>query len=299
MLTEPALRPFGLSAAVATPFHEDGTIDIVRMAMHCRRLLVDGCTSLTLFGSTGEGASLGLAERRRALVALTGKGIRGEDMIVGVVASARDDAIQQIAVAREVGCRTVLIAPPFFFTDIREDGLVDWYGAVLGAVECSEMRFLIYNIPQLTGIMVSSRLVAKLAAAFPGRIVGVKDSSGQWPVIKAYLEELPDLAIVVGDERLLARALKHGAVGTISGFANIRPDRILAILNGNGVQEGVDKVIDMIVAHPVTPAVKAVLAHDSGEPAWRRVRAPLTVLTDREHHALIDVFDQRVGRASG
>ena len=299
MSTKPSRGHFGLSAAVATPFREDGTIDIERMAAHCRRLLAEGCTSLTLFGSTGEGASLGLAERRWALLALADRGVRGEDMIVGVAASARDDTVQQIAAARQVGCRTVLVAPPFFFTGIHEDGLADWYDAILGASECREMRFLIYNIPQLTGIMVPPRLVAELARRHPGRIVGVKDSSGQWPVIKAFLNDLPDLAVVVGDERLLARALDHGAAGTISGFANIRPDRILAILNGDGIPKGLDRTIDEIVAHPVTPAVKAVLAHDSDQPAWRRVRAPLTVLTDRERHALVSVFDRLIGQAPG
>ncbi len=299
MPTEPSRGSFGLSAAVATPFHEDGTIDVERMAAHCHWLLAEGCSSLTLFGSTGEGASLGLAERRRALVALTERGVRGDDMIVGVAASARDDAIQQIEAARQVGCRTVLIAPPFFFADVRDNGLGDWFGAILGAAACSEMGFLIYNIPQLTGVMVPPCLVAELAHAFPDRIIGVKDSSGQWSVVKAFLDALPDLAVVVGDERLLARALDHGAAGAISGFANIRPDRILAILNGDGGQGGLDRTIDSIVAHPVIPAVKAVLAHDSDQPGWRRVRAPLTALVDPERHALITVFDRLIGRAHG
>ena len=61
---------FGLSVALATPFAEDRSIDLPRLVAHGRQSLADGCASLTVFGTTGEGASLGLNERQRALGAL-------------------------------------------------------------------------------------------------------------------------------------------------------------------------------------------------------------------------------------
>ena len=66
---------FGLSVALATPFAEDRSIDLPRLVAHGRQSLADGCTSLTVFGTTGEGASLGLDERNRALGALVGAGV--------------------------------------------------------------------------------------------------------------------------------------------------------------------------------------------------------------------------------
>ena len=71
------LRPnrFGLSVALATPFAEDRSIDLPRLVAHARQSLADGCTSVTVFGTTGEGASLGQNDRQRALGALAGAGI--------------------------------------------------------------------------------------------------------------------------------------------------------------------------------------------------------------------------------
>ena len=63
---------FGLSVALATPFAEDRSIDLPRLVAHGRQSLADGCTSLTVFGTTGEGASLGQNDRQRALGALVG-----------------------------------------------------------------------------------------------------------------------------------------------------------------------------------------------------------------------------------
>ena len=51
---------FGLSVALATPFAEDRSIDLPRLMSHGLQSLADGCDSLTVFGTTGEGASLGL-----------------------------------------------------------------------------------------------------------------------------------------------------------------------------------------------------------------------------------------------
>ena len=54
---------FGLSCALATPFLPDDRIDYARMVRHARNCLSEGCSSVTVFGTTGEGSSLGLAER--------------------------------------------------------------------------------------------------------------------------------------------------------------------------------------------------------------------------------------------
>ncbi|MGO4610633.1 dihydrodipicolinate synthase family protein, partial [Variovorax sp. 2RAF20] len=53
---------FGLSVALATPFKSSGAIAADVMVKQARRSLADGCASVTLFGTTGEGASIGTQE---------------------------------------------------------------------------------------------------------------------------------------------------------------------------------------------------------------------------------------------
>src|SRR5215218_11431289 len=87
---------FGLSLALATPFAEDRSIDLPRLVAHGRQSLADGCDSLTVFGTTGEGASLGLNERNRALGALVGGGVDPKtQLVVGIAASSVEEAIAQ------------------------------------------------------------------------------------------------------------------------------------------------------------------------------------------------------------
>src|SRR5476649_115536 len=128
------LRPnrFGLSVALATPFTEDRSIDLPRLVAHGRQSLADGCNSLTVFGTTGEGASLGLGERQRALGALVGAGIDPRtQLVVGIAAASVEDAIAQGRAALMLGCPGFLLAPPFYFKNAGDEGLFDWFAAVL------------------------------------------------------------------------------------------------------------------------------------------------------------------------
>ena len=81
---------FGLSVALCTPFNADRSIDLARLVAHGRQSLADGCRSLTVFGTTGEGASLGLNERNRALGALAGAGVDpATQLVVGIAAAKK------------------------------------------------------------------------------------------------------------------------------------------------------------------------------------------------------------------
>jgi 4-hydroxy-tetrahydrodipicolinate synthase len=51
---------FGLSCAISTPFTAAGDIDVCRLVDHATDRIARGCDSITPFGTTGEGASVGL-----------------------------------------------------------------------------------------------------------------------------------------------------------------------------------------------------------------------------------------------
>ncbi|MEA2740227.1 MAG: 4-hydroxy-tetrahydrodipicolinate synthase, partial [Acetobacteraceae bacterium] len=53
----------GINAAVVTAMNADLSIDLDRMAAHCRWLLANGCNGLAVLGTTGEANSLGISER--------------------------------------------------------------------------------------------------------------------------------------------------------------------------------------------------------------------------------------------
>jgi 4-hydroxy-tetrahydrodipicolinate synthase len=149
------LRPnrFGLSVALATPFAEDRSIDLPRLVAHARQSLADGCTSVTVFGTTGEGASLGQNDRQRALGALAGAGIDPRtQLVVGIAASSVEDAIAQGRAGLMLGCPSFLLAPPFYFKGAGDEGLFDWIAAVLTGLGPKASNVILYHIPQVTAV---------------------------------------------------------------------------------------------------------------------------------------------------
>ncbi len=205
---------FGLSVALATPFAEDRSIDLPRLVAHARQSLADGCTSVTVFGTTGEGASLGHNDRQRALGALVGAGIDPRtQLVVGIAASSVEDAIAQGRAGLMLGCPSFLLAPPFYFKGAGDEGLFDWIAAVLTGLGPKASNVILYHIPQVTAVGLSMALVDRLKKAFPGQVTGVKDSSGDWNNAQALLQQHGDLHILIGDERLLARAMNSRRLG--------------------------------------------------------------------------------------
>ena len=97
---------FGLSCALALPLRDHFDIDYVRLTTHARRCLEAGCSSVTVFGTTGEGASVSLAEREKVLDALLTAGINLRRQVLGGVAAASvGDAVEQARVLIDRDCR--------------------------------------------------------------------------------------------------------------------------------------------------------------------------------------------------
>src|SRR5690606_2914332 len=110
---------------------------------------------------------------------------------------------------------------------------------------------------------------------FAGIVAGVKDSSGEWANTEALIKAHPDLAILIGDERSLAAGVRLGGQGAISGLANACPEALAPMALEGRDDRRIIRLVEEVLRLPVTPAVKALVAHRTGDPAWLRTRAPL------------------------
>ncbi len=170
-------QSLGLSCALSTPFRHDARVDTTRLADHANWCLAQGCDSITLFGTTGEGAAVGVADRAQSIKALLA-GIAPARLLSGVTACAPDDAAAQARVATDAGLHGLLLTPPWYFRDVSDDGLFAWFARVLEMIGNARNVYL-YHIPSMTGVPLSVDLVGRLKTAFPGVVVGVKDSLGR------------------------------------------------------------------------------------------------------------------------
>lgn len=284
-------EPFGISPALVTPLASDGTVHVAALARHIDDLLRRGCSSATLFGTTGEGPSFGLAERTRAGEALIASGIPAVRLVEGVIACSHEEAVAGLDGAYARGARAVLLAPPFYFRGNPDDALFAWFEGVFRALGGRLRDVILYHIPGMTGVPLSLDLIGRLHAAFPGALLGVKDSSGDRENTTRLIEAFSDLAILVGDERYLGAAVARGAAGSICGIANIEPERMLRVVAEGRDDPGVKRLVDAICTHPVMPAVKALTAYVSGEKAFARARPPLPTLGAGATRDLVAVLD--------
>lgn len=273
-------EPIGLSCALMTPFDAAGAIDIPLLVRHARRTLAAGCDSITVFGTTGEGPMIATAERPAVFDALVADGFDMPRQIIGgVITNPPAEAIEQCRMIYRYGCRAILLAPPFYFPDPSEDGLFAWYETVIRALGSEARDIILYHIPQFTGAALSIALVDRLVAAFPGVIIGVKDSRGVWAETEARVRVHRDLQILVGNEADLAAAVRLGGKGSICGFANFIAGSLGPVAREGRDHDDIARLGRVIANIHFLGAFKVLMAHAFGEPQWLNIRPPLAPLS--------------------
>jgi len=291
----------GLWCATLTPLDASGRVDHGMLITHAKSLLARGVDGVAPFGTTGEGQSFSLAERRDGVDALLAAGIPGEKIAAATGCAALPETIALTRHGVEAGCAACLVLPPFFWKDPSDDGLFAWYAQLIEAVADARLRIYLYHIPQVSGAPLSVDLIARLAAAFPGIIAGVKDSAGEWANTQALLAAVPQLAILVGHEPHLPRLLRAGGSGTICGVANLFPELVRALLTPTVTpadEQRVATFIEIAFRQPFLAGFKAILAEQTRNPAWQAVRAPLVPLAVESRRALLAAL-RKAGMLSG
>ena len=279
----------GLWCATLTPLGHDGAIDHARLAAHARALFAQGVDGVAPFGTTGEGPSFSIAERRAGLDALLAAGIPASRLVAATGCAAFADAVALTRHAVQVGCSRCLVLPPFFFKDLSDEAVYRYFAALIDAVADARLSLYLYHIPQFSGVAIPPAVVAKLAADFPRVVAGVKDSGGDFTHTKALLAQAPQLAILVGHEPDLPRLMRAGGAGTICGVANTFPRLVAPLLKPEVTREDEHRLaafVDVIFRFPFLPAFKAIRAAQTDDAAWRTLRPPLFAMNEGDRARL-------------
>ncbi len=280
----------GLWCATLTPLTAAGGMDHARLAGHARHLFAQGVDGIAPFGTTGEGQSFSVAERCAGLDALLAAGIPKARMVVGTGCTALPDTVALSQHAVRAGVARCLVLPSFFFKEQPDDAVYDYYARFIDAVGDPRLRVYLYHIPQISAVGIASGVVARLAAAFPGIIAGVKDSAGDWDNTAQLLERAPQLSILVGHEPHLPRLLRAGGAGTICGVANVFPKLVAAMLEAEvtpAAEARLKRFIDILFRYPFLPAFKTICAAQTADAGWLAVRAPQLALTGQQQATLL------------
>lgn len=268
----------GLWVALATPLDSAGGVDHGVLVRHVEGLLSRGCDGVVPFGTTGEGPSFSARERLAAVEAMLAAGVPAARIGLATGYPAIPDAVALTRAALALGLHHALILPPYFYPDATEQGLTEAYAAILDGVGDTRLRATLYHIPQTAGVGVPPGTVAALRARYGATVAGVKDSTGDFSQFRAFRTAAPEVAVCIGNEADIGRALSEGGAGTICGMANVVPGLVRAMFGATPPAPAMRRAIDLIVQGPFTPMVKSVLAAMTGEAAFGRVRPPLVAV---------------------
>jgi len=271
----------GFWAATPTPLKADGMVDDASLARHSLNLFKQGLDGVVVFGTTGEGTSFNVAERIATVEALLKAGVPASKIGLGGGFPAITDSIALTRAALSLGLNHMLYLPPFFDRSVTPEGIEDAFAAIFDAVADDRLRATLYHIPQVSGVAVPASVAGSLRKRYGAVVAGLKDSSGDFRNFQAFRAAAPDLAITVGNETDITRAVASGGAGTICGMGNVVPDLVKAMLSGTGSEARMKAAIDVVASGPSFPAsLKAILAARSGDAGWLRVRPPLRACAD-------------------
>ena len=271
----------GFWVASATPLAADGSVDSAKLAAHAKQLFGKGVDGVVLFGTTGEGTSFNVTERVATIEAVLKAGVAPERIGIGGGFAAITDSIALSRAALGLGLRHVLLLPPYFDRGVTAEGIEDAFAAIIDGVADDRLRAYLYHIPQTSGVAIPSSVAANLRKRYGKQVAGLKDSSGDFKQFQAFRTAAPELAITVGNEADITRAIAAGGAGTICGMANVVPELVKGMVEGKDVEARMQAAIDVVLKTPsFTATLKAILAAQTGDAAWLRVRPPLRASSD-------------------
>ena len=283
----------GVIAAIATPIHDDGSPDIERINTLARYLLDNGCNALNVLGTTGEASSFSVAERKQVMSALKTAGLPMDRLMVGTGAAATADAVALTVHAAELGYSGALVLPPFYYKAVPDDGLVAYIDIIVKATADKPVPLYLYHIPQTSGVPWPIPLVDRLIKSYKGRVVGLKDSSGDMSYSRAAAALSPDFAVFPSTEASLLEGRDGKFAGCISATTNLNADLCARALQANdpALLEAAVAIRKLFDGKPLVPGVKALLAHIHGDPALARVKPPFVAFPAADRISVVAGYD--------
>ena len=283
----------GVIAAVATPITEDGSPDLARAVKLARYLLDNGCDGLNVLGTTGEATSFSLEERKSVMDAYKSNDLPLERLMVGTGAAAVADAGALTRHAASLGFAGALVLPPFYYKGVPDGGLFAYIDMLVKATAQKPIPIYLYHFPAMSGLPWHVALIKRLLDAFPTRIVGLKDSSGDMAYARSAAAISKDFAVFPSTEAALIEARGGAFAGCISATANLNPD-----LCARAWAQGDVAALDAAVAirklfdgKALVSGVKALLGHIHDDPALARVKPPLAAFSAADRAVVFAGYD--------
>ena len=125
----------GVYSAALTPIKEDLTINKDLYLRHCQYLMKQGHDGLAIFGTTGEANSFSIKEKCESIDFLIANKIDPKILIPGTGSSSVEDSILMTKHADEHNVKAVLVLPPFYYKNVTDEGVINYYRKIVEQLE--------------------------------------------------------------------------------------------------------------------------------------------------------------------
>jgi N-acetylneuraminate lyase len=225
----------GIIPAFYACYDDHGEISPERVQKFTQYLIHKGVKGLYVCGSSGECIYQSVDERK-VLLENVMKIAKGKITVIAHVACNNTrDSIVLAKHAEEQGVDAIAAIPPIYF-HLPEYSIADYWNSISSAAPNTD--FIIYNIPQLAGVALTTKLYKEMLKN--EKVIGVKNSSMPVQDIQSFKAISGENSIVFnGPDEQLAGGLVMGADAGIGGTYAVMPELYLAIYQA--VQEGRNK----------------------------------------------------------
>ena len=278
----------GVYSAALTPINENLSINKKLYLEHCQYLMKQGHDGLAIFGTTGEANSFSIKEKCEAIDFLLSNNIDPQLLIPGTGSSSVEDAIQLTKFAEKHKTRAVLLQPPFYYKNVSDEGILNYFRKIIESVGSSDFHYLLYNIPQTTSVELNFNIIETLLKLYPNNIVGIKDSSGNTDSMLKTVKYFENLALFCGHDSLALHICKRGGAGAITAGTNISGKLLSFIINNknkekeikgfNNFQTLLEQIRETITSEEPISVMKAYFSVINDIPEWNNLMPPLKSL---------------------
>ena len=279
----------GVIPAFYACYDDQGEISPQRVRALVEYFLVKGVQGLYVNGSSGECIYQSVADRKLILEEVMAVAKGKLTIIAHVACNNTKDSMELARHAESLGVDAIATIPPIYFR-LPEYSIAQYWNAISAAAPHTD--FVIYNIPQLAGVALTSSLYKEMLKN--ERVIGVKNSS--MPVqdiqIFAALGGEDHLVFNGPDEQFLGGRLM-GARAGIGGTYGAMPELFLKLNQliadkelerAKELQFTINTIIGKLTATHgnMYSVIKEVLKINESLNIGS-VRAPLTPVTDTDH----------------
>lgn len=216
-----------MMTAMATPFAQDGSLDLDGVQALAAHLVANGSEGLVVVGTTGESPTLDHSETLdvfRAVVSAVG------DRATVLAGCGKNDTAATVDLVREasaLGVDGILLVTPYYNRPSQR-GLLAHFTA---ASQATDLPVLLYNIPSRSACEVAPETLLRLAEQVDN-IKGVKDAVVDFAKTAWLAARAPDgFGIWSGDDSTVLPLLAVGGVGVVSVAGHLVGDDLATMID--------------------------------------------------------------------